>query len=285
MDSAAHVVVDTGASSSAGPAGGQDLHASTSVSAIEVLEEYGLLALVVGAVLVFFLRRAKTMVEDVTFEASVRKREDSMRKIREMQQARYEVETAEQRARLAAVEEERRKQKLEEMQAMAEGRTAKHKKEQAKGRIDTQDFWDNTEGFNPLNGGGGGGGSFKPTCRCGWVSDRERECVCVSLMQEGDRYFALPPSWPFRTLGCVSGLVSLEPLGRAMPTMTCCVLQATRRVRVMMPWETDASCTQLVCRPRQGDGQGARGHTPPMRQDGGLTDAPSATGVDSDRRH
>ena len=28
---------------------------------------------------------------------------------------------------------ERRKQKLEEMQAMAEGRTAKHKKEQAKG--------------------------------------------------------------------------------------------------------------------------------------------------------
>ena len=85
-------------------------------------------------------------------------------------------------ADVAAVEEERRKQKLEEMQAMAEGRTAKHKKEQAKGRIDTQDFWDNTEGFNPLNGGGGGGGSFKPTCRCGWVSDRDRECVCVSLM-------------------------------------------------------------------------------------------------------
>ena len=185
MDSAAHVVVDTGASSSAGPAGGQDLHASASVSAIEVLEEYGLLALVVGAVLVFFLRRAKTMVEDVTFEASVRKREDSMRKIREMQQARYEVETAEQRARLAAVEEERRKQKLEEMQAMAEGRTAKHKKEQAKGRIDTQDFWDNTEGFNPLNGGGGGGGSFKPTCRCGWVSDRER--VCVRVLDAGGR--------------------------------------------------------------------------------------------------
>ena len=185
MDSAAHVVVDTGASSSAGPAGGQDLHASTSVSAIEVLEEYGLLALVVGAVLVFFLRRAKTMVEDVTFEASVRKREDSMRKIREMQQARYEVETAEQRARLAAVEEERRKQKLEEMQAMAEGRTAKHKKEQAKGRIDTQDFWDNTEGFNPLNGGGGGGGSFKPTCRCGLVSDRER--VCVRVLDAGGR--------------------------------------------------------------------------------------------------
>jgi hypothetical protein len=134
-------------------------------SAIEVIEEYGLLAMVLAAALFFFFRRAKVAVEKASFEASVRKRESSMRQVREMQQARYEIETADQRAKLAAIEEERRKQKLEEMEAMAEGRTAKHKKDQKKGRVDTRDFWDNTDGFNPLNGSGGGGGGFKPSCR------------------------------------------------------------------------------------------------------------------------
>ena len=135
------------------------------LSAIEMIEEYGLLAMVALAVLFFLFRRTKTVVENASFEASVRKREDSMRKVREMQQARYEVDTAEARERLAEIAEEQRKKKLEEMEAMAEGRTAKHKKDQKKGRIDTRDVWDNLDGFSHLNGGGGGGGTFKPTCR------------------------------------------------------------------------------------------------------------------------
>lgn len=149
----------------AGPGGVEALAVDGSFSAIELIEEYGLLALVLGAVLVWLFRRTRTAVENASFEASVRRREDSMRKVREMQQARYEIDTAEQRAKLAELAEKQRQEKLEEMEAMAEGRTAKHKKDQKKGRVDTRDFWDNVEGFSHLNGGGGGGATFKPTCR------------------------------------------------------------------------------------------------------------------------
>lgn len=143
----------------------EPLSVDQSFSAIELIEEYGLLAMVAVAVIFFLFRRTKTVVENAAFEASVRKREDSMRKVREMQQARYEIETAEQRAKLAEVAEKQRQERLEEMEAMAEGRTAKHKKDQKKGRIDTRDVWDNVDGFSHLNGGGGGGSTFKPTCR------------------------------------------------------------------------------------------------------------------------
>merc|ERR1740133_345680 len=117
-----------------------------------------------AAVLFFLFRRTKTIVETAAFESSVCKREGSMRTVREMQQARYEIETADKRASLAKVAEEQRLKKLEEMEAMAEGRTAKHKKDQKKGRTDTRDIWDNVDGFGHLNNGGGGGGKFTPSC-------------------------------------------------------------------------------------------------------------------------
>ena len=164
--SAAHAVADVPVAEAAtGPSvGGVVSPKVDGFSAIEVIEEYGLLAMVALAVLAFLYRRTKTVVENASFEASVRRRDDSMRKVREMQQARYEIETADQRAKLAEIAELQRKQKLEEMEAMAEGRTAKHKKDQKKGRVDTRDFWDSTEGFSHLTGGGGGS-TFKPTCR------------------------------------------------------------------------------------------------------------------------
>lgn len=163
----AGVLADVPVEAAAGPgAGGMEaLKVDEGFSAIELVEEYGLLAMVAVALLVFLYRRTKTVVENASFEASVRTRDDSMRKVREMQQARYEIETAEQRAKLAEIAEQQRKEKLEEMEAMAEGRTAKHKKDQKKGRIDTRDFWDNTDGFSHLNGGGGGGAKFTPSCR------------------------------------------------------------------------------------------------------------------------
>jgi hypothetical protein len=104
-----------------GHGGVETLAIDGSFSAIELIEEYGLLALILGAVLVVLFRRTKTAVESAAFEASVRRREDSMRKVREMQQARYEMDSAEQRAKLAEVSERQRKEKLEEMEAMAEG--------------------------------------------------------------------------------------------------------------------------------------------------------------------
>lgn len=165
---AAHTFADVPLDADAGVGGGEYKQQllegpPPDLSAIDMIEEYGLLAMVAMAVLFFLFRRTKTVVENASFEASVRTREDSMRKVREMQQARYEVDTAEARARLAEVAEEQRQKKFEEMEAMAEGRTAKHKKDQKKGRIDTRDVWDNLDG--PLNGGGGGGRTFKPTCR------------------------------------------------------------------------------------------------------------------------
>mmetsp|Transcript_96838 Transcript_96838/g.141650 ORF Transcript_96838/g.141650 Transcript_96838/m.141650 type:complete len:168 (+) Transcript_96838:58-561(+) len=134
------------------------------LSAIELVEEFGLFAMVAAAVLFFLYRRTKTIVQNAAFDASVSKREDSMRTVREMQQARYEIETADKRENLARIAEEQRMKKLEEMEAMAEGRTAKHKKDQKKGRTDTRDIWDQVDGFSHLNGGGGSS-SFKPTCR------------------------------------------------------------------------------------------------------------------------
>ncbi len=79
-----------------------------------------------------------------------------------LQQARYEVETAQRREELEQIEAERRRQKLEEMEAMMEGRSAR-KPENKKGP-DSRDYWDRTEGFNSM-GGGGSGGRYKPSCR------------------------------------------------------------------------------------------------------------------------
>jgi hypothetical protein len=167
MADSAHTFTDlpTGDSLAGGPGTDPQPVRVDNFSSIELIEEYGLLAMVAVAVFFYLFRRTRAVVENASFEASVRRREDSMRKVREMQQARYEIETAEQRAKLAAIAEEQRKQKLEEMEAMAEGRTAKHKKDKKKPTGADRNVWDNLDGFSPLNGGGGGSSTYKPTCR------------------------------------------------------------------------------------------------------------------------
>jgi hypothetical protein len=130
-------------------------------SLMETVEEYLLLAVCLAGVAYFVFRHLKMWLDDAAFAAKVRKAEEKMRRARELQQARYEEDTAERRAELARIAEERRKQKLEEMEAASQGRTAKKKDLK---KTDIRDYWDNKE-YNPLNPGSGGGrgSSYKPS--------------------------------------------------------------------------------------------------------------------------
>eukprot|EP00960_Hanusia_phi_P003001 89259-Hanusia_phi.AAC.1 len=129
---------------------------------IEYLEEYGFILLVMAIFLYFMMRKLKESYKNIKLEAKLKSRDDSMRKIRELQQAKYEIETAEKRKHLAEIEEERRKQQLEEMEAASQGRSAR--KPETKKPKDTRDYWDNTGGFSHLSNGGGDRG-YKPSCR------------------------------------------------------------------------------------------------------------------------
>ncbi len=117
---------------------------------------------VLAAVLVYFIYRSMlNRYKSYQHTAVIREAEDSMRRARMLQQAKFEVETAQRRDELARIEEERRKNKLEEMEAMAEGRSAK-KPEKKKGP-DTRQFWDRTDGF-PM-GGGSSSARYTPSTR------------------------------------------------------------------------------------------------------------------------
>ncbi|EKX45946.1 hypothetical protein GUITHDRAFT_152489 [Guillardia theta CCMP2712] len=129
---------------------------------IDYIEEYGFLVFMLAVLLYFIVRKLKESYGTMKLEAKLKSRDDSMRKIRELQQARYEIETAEKRKHLAEIEEERRKQQLEEMEAASQGRSAK--KPETKKPKDTRDYWDNASGFSHMNNGGGGRG-YKPSCR------------------------------------------------------------------------------------------------------------------------
>ena len=140
--------------------GAEDI-APHEVGLVEYVEEYAMF-FVLAAVLVYFIyksiiNRYKSYQDTVV----VRDAEDNMRRARMLQQAKFELETAQRRDELARIEEERRKQKLEEMEAMAEGRTAK-RPEKKKGP-DSRQFWDRTDGF-PM-GGGSSSARYTPTTR------------------------------------------------------------------------------------------------------------------------
>eukprot|EP00286_Rhodomonas_abbreviata_P005224 CAMPEP_0181330318 /NCGR_PEP_ID=MMETSP1101-20121128/23831_1 /TAXON_ID=46948 /ORGANISM="Rhodomonas abbreviata, Strain Caron Lab Isolate" /LENGTH=159 /DNA_ID=CAMNT_0023439557 /DNA_START=39 /DNA_END=518 /DNA_ORIENTATION=+ len=136
----------------------QDL--SQDVDVVELVEEYALFAMLVLAVLFFLYRKTRQGVESAIFAKRARDAEESMRRTRELQQARYELDTAERRETLAKIEEDRRKQKLEEMEAASQGRSAK--KPETKKPKDMRDYWDNKSSFNP---GGGSVQRFKPTTK------------------------------------------------------------------------------------------------------------------------
>lgn len=127
---------------------------------IELLEEYALLIVFALAVAYFLYTRAKKGVDAVSYELKSRKAEDAIRRAREEQQARYWEDTSEKRAHLERIAEERRKDKLEDMSAAAEGRTSKAKKDLKP--KDNRDYWDGKDGFSSM-GGGGGSKIFKPS--------------------------------------------------------------------------------------------------------------------------
>jgi hypothetical protein len=129
---------------------------------LDYIEEYAMFVVLACVVLYFVYKSMSKRVSEYKYSSAARQAEDSMRRARMLQQAKFELESAQRREELARIEEERRQQKLEEMEAMQEGRSAK-KPEKKKGP-ETRDFWDRTDGFNPL-GGGGGSKSYKPTTR------------------------------------------------------------------------------------------------------------------------
>mmetsp|Transcript_44963 Transcript_44963/g.105493 ORF Transcript_44963/g.105493 Transcript_44963/m.105493 type:complete len:163 (-) Transcript_44963:248-736(-) len=131
-----------------------------SMGIIELVEEYALFAVIVGALLFFLYRKTREGVESAIFAKRSRESEESMRRTRELQQAKYELETAERREALAKIADERRKQKLEDMEAASQGRSSK--KPETKKPKDTRDYWDSKGGFNS---GGGRFSSFKPPTR------------------------------------------------------------------------------------------------------------------------
>ena len=126
---------------------------------MDYVEEYAMFAILAVVILYFVYKQISKYYSSYLHSTAVRQAEDSMRRARMLQQAKFELETAERRDELARIEEERRKQKLEEMVAMQEGRSAK-KPEKKKGP-DTRDYWDNADGFNHM--GGGGGSRYKPS--------------------------------------------------------------------------------------------------------------------------
>jgi hypothetical protein len=142
--------------------GGPEGDSSTGpVGVFDWVEEYAVLVIVLAVVLYFVYKLAKKWYEDMAFAAAARQAEDNMRRARLLQQAKFEVETAKRKEELAQIEEQKRQQKLEEMVAMQEGRSAK--KPEQKKKTDTRDYWDNAGGFNHMGGGGGSGPRYKPT--------------------------------------------------------------------------------------------------------------------------
>jgi hypothetical protein len=128
---------------------------------VDYIEEYAMF-FVLAAVLVYFIYKSMiNRYKSYQHTAAIRDAEESMRRARMLQQAKFELETAQRRDELARIEEERRKQKLEEMEAMAEGRSAK-KPEKKKGP-DTRQFWDRSDGFSM--GGGSSSTRYTPTTR------------------------------------------------------------------------------------------------------------------------
>ena len=132
---------------------------------LDYVEEYAMFAVLACIILYFLYKNLSNRYNSFKYSSAARQSEDSMRRARMLQQAKFELESAQRREELARIEEERRQQKLEEMEAMQEGRSAK--KPETKKGPDTREFWDRSDGFNPFGGGGGGGGSnrYKPTTR------------------------------------------------------------------------------------------------------------------------
>jgi len=147
-------VADEGLHSEGGGGSGGLGHAT-----IDLVEEYALLIAFGLAVAYFVYVQARRGMEAVSYELKSRKAEDDVRRAREAQQARFWEETAEKRAELERIAEERRKAKLEDMEAAAEGRTSKNKRDKPK---DTRDYWDGKDGMG-FGSGGGGSKTFKPS--------------------------------------------------------------------------------------------------------------------------
>mmetsp|Transcript_2664 Transcript_2664/g.7430 ORF Transcript_2664/g.7430 Transcript_2664/m.7430 type:complete len:180 (-) Transcript_2664:144-683(-) len=133
---------------------------------IDFIEEYAFLALIVAIIAYFLYKKGREWTQAIRYTSSVKQAENGLRRARMLQQAKYEVETAQKREELEKIEEERRKQKLEEMEAMMEGRSAKKSEKKDPG---SSDHLDRGDGFNPLTGSGGGGrgggGRYQPTTR------------------------------------------------------------------------------------------------------------------------
>jgi hypothetical protein len=143
--------------------GGGETAAGAHHTLLDLIEEYALLVLVFMAVGYFLYKKMKKGVDAVAFEMNQRKFEDAMRRTREAQQAKFWEESAKKQEELDRLEEQRRKEKLEDMEAAAEGRTSKNKKDYQK--TDNQDYWDGKDGFSLLNPGGGGS-RYKPSGTC-----------------------------------------------------------------------------------------------------------------------
>ena len=92
---------------------------------LDWIEEYAMLAVLLLIVSYFVVKKVREWREGAAFSASSRNAEESMRRARQLQQAKFELETAQRREELALFEEERRQQKLEEAEAMLEGRSSK----------------------------------------------------------------------------------------------------------------------------------------------------------------
>ena len=117
----------------------------------DYIEEYAMFFILAAVFAYFIYKYMADRYSSYQNTSAIREAEDSMRRARMLQQARFELESAQRRDELARIEEERRKQKLEEMEAMSEGRSAR-KPEKKKGP-DPREFWDRTDGF-PMGGGG-----------------------------------------------------------------------------------------------------------------------------------
>jgi hypothetical protein len=134
---------------------------------LDYVEEYAMLAVIIGIVLYFAYKAFNRWQESIAYSTAARQAEDSMRRTRIQQQAKFELESAQRREELARIEEERRLQRLEEMQAMQEGRSAR--KPEAKKGPGAADFradgHSSTNPFGGSGGGSGGSGRYKPTQR------------------------------------------------------------------------------------------------------------------------
>ena len=125
---------------------------------LDYIEEYAMFFVVAAVFAYYIYKYMANRYSSYQNTSAIRDAEDSMRRARMLQQAKFELESAQRRDELARIEEERRKQKLEEMEAMSEGRSAK-KPEKKKGP-DPREFWDRTDGSM---GGGSSSARSAPT--------------------------------------------------------------------------------------------------------------------------